>query len=69
MSKCFVQFFSDRKAKGLCVYRETKLKETVTQKNMYDNTFKGKIPYMGTTNKFKFVRGRRGLKGVFFSDK
>lgn len=32
---------------------------------MYDNTFKGKIPYISTTNKFKFVRGRRGLKEFF----
>lgn len=66
MSKCFVQFFSDRKAKGLCVYRETKLKETVTQKNMYDNTFKGKIPYMGTTNKFKVCKRSEGTQRSFF---
>lgn len=44
MSKCFVQFFSDRKAKVLCVYRETKLKETVTQKACMITLLKERFP-------------------------
>lgn len=69
MSKCFVQFFSDRKAKVLCVYRETKLKETVTQKACMITLSKERFPIWVQQTNSKFVRGRRGLKGVFFSDK
>ena len=69
MSKYFVQFFNDRKAKVLCVYRETKLKETVTQKACKVTLLKEWFPIWEQQTNSKFVRGRRGLKGVFFGDK
>ena len=46
--------------------RETKLKETVTQKACKITLLKERFPIWVQQINSKFVRGRRGLKGVFF---